>query len=70
MRTKWSGRATWLAGILAAVVLSLAADVSAAGATPPPNVFNATAGALFSGVVGGFHTDNCGLTAAASSTRL
>ena len=60
MRTKWSGRATWFAGILAVVVLSLAADVSAAGATPPPNAFTATAGVSFSGVVGGFHTDNCG----------
>ena len=44
-----------LAGIVAVVVGSLAGGVSTAGATPPPNAFNATAGVVFSGEVGGFN---------------
>ena len=60
MRTKRSRTAKRLAGVVAVVVLSLAVGVSEAGATPPPNMFTATAGTPFSDSVGGFHTDNCG----------
>jgi hypothetical protein len=42
------------------VVGALALGVSGAGATPPPDAFNATAGVVFSGTVGGFTTSNCG----------
>jgi hypothetical protein len=48
------------AALVAVVVGSLAAGVSGAGATPPPDAFTATAGVVFAGVVGGFNTSNCG----------
>ena len=49
-----------LAVVVAVVMASLATGVSGAGATPPPDAFNATAGVTFSGAVGGFFTSNCG----------
>jgi hypothetical protein len=58
MRTRYLVVLTRLAGALAVIVGSLAVAVSTAGATPPPNAFNATAGVTFSGPVGGF-TTNC-----------
>src|SRR5437763_6301076 len=61
MRTKWLGRVIRLAAGVAVVTCSLAAGVSAAGAAPPADAFNATAGVLFSGSVGGFTTSNCGV---------
>jgi hypothetical protein len=55
MRTRWLVAMTRLAGVFAVIVGSLAGGVSTAGATPPPNAFNATAGVVFSGEVGGFN---------------
>ena len=54
------GVVTRLAVVVVVVMASLAAGVSGAGATPPPDAFNATAGVTFSGAVGGFFTSNCG----------
>ena len=49
-----------LAGVVAVIAALTAGGVSTAEATPPPDAFNATAGVVFSGVVGGFTTSNCG----------
>ena len=54
MRTGCLAVITRLVVVVAVGVGSLAAGVSTAGAFPP-NAFNATAGVVFSGTVGGFH---------------
>jgi hypothetical protein len=57
----WPGATRRLVTALAAGGLLLAINVSTARATPPPNMFTATAGVAFvDKVVGGYTTTNCG----------